>query len=81
MNSFMEDLFKILKEHISKQRREQGYIIKEIKQYTDLENNKNIAIKFKVRGEEKEEVIILSYDFVDDVQEDKIEWFNNLIGE
>ena len=52
-----------------------GYLIKAVKNYYDLEGSLRIAVKVYNRAEEKDEVIILGADLTNENEE---KWFEEL---
>ena len=76
MNSLLLDIANQLRNGLN------GYLIKAVKTYYDLEGSLRIAVKVYNRAEEKDEVIILGADLLDlladltDENEEK--WFEEL---
>lgn len=79
MNSLLLDIANQLRNSLKLQEGLNGYLIKAVKTYYDLEGSLRIAVKVYNRAEEKDEVIILGADYLGDLtDEDEIKWFEEL---
>lgn len=79
MNSLLLDIANQLRNSLKLQEGLNGYLIKAVKTYYDLEGSLRIAIKIYNRAEEKNEVIILGADYLKDlIDEDEEKWFEEL---
>ncbi len=79
MNDLLLDVTKMLRKNIDKQEENQGYIIKDVKTYYDLEYSLRIAVKVLRLNDYEEEIIVLGGDYVGDfTDEDEQKWFEEL---
>jgi len=85
MNSLLYDIKDILNEKKKVQNGLNGYLLKDIKMYYDLEQNLHIAIKVYVRDENRDRFFILGIDDLEDLRmeltdnlEEQEKWFNEL---
>lgn len=79
MNSLLLDIADLLRKSVKVQEGTKDYLVKEIKTYYDLEGSLRIAVKVYNRAEEKDEVIILGADYLENLtDEDEIKWFEEL---
>ncbi|MBP3765698.1 MAG: hypothetical protein J6G98_00760 [Bacilli bacterium] len=79
MNSLLLDIANQLRNSLKLQEGLNGYLIKAVKTYYDLEGSLRIAVKVYNRAEEKDEVIILGADLLADLTDENEEkWFEEL---
>ena len=79
MNSLLLDIANQLRNSLKLQEGLNGYLIKVVKTYYDLEGSLRIAVKVYNRAEEKDEVIILGADLLADLTDENEEkWFEEL---
>lgn len=75
MNSLLLDIANQLRNSLKLQEGLNGYLIKAVKTYYDLEGSLRIAVKVYNRAEKKDEVIILGASLTDENEE---KWFEEL---
>ena len=73
MNSLLLDIANQLRNGLKLQEGLNGYLIKAVKTYYDLEGSLRIAVKVYNRAEEKDEVIILGADLLADLTDENEE--------
>ena len=79
MNSLLLDIANQLRNSLKLQEGLNGYLIKAVKTYYDLEGSLRIAVKVYNRAEEKDEVIILGADLLADLtKENEEKWIAEL---
>lgn len=79
MNSLLLDIAKQLRQNLKVQEGLKDYLIMGVKTYYDLEGSLRIAVKIYNRAEEKDKVIILRADLLDDlIGVDEEKWFEKL---
>ena len=79
MNSLLLDIANQLRNSLKLQEGLNGYLIKAVKTYYDLEGSLRIAVKVYNRAEKKDEVIILGADLLADLTDENEEkWFEEL---
>lgn len=85
MNYMLHNIKDMLNEKKKVQNGLNGYLLKDIKMYYDLEQNLHIAIKVYVRDENRDRFFILGIDDLEDLRmeltdnlEEQERWFNEL---
>lgn len=79
MNSLLLDIAKQLRQNSKVQEGLKDYLIMGVKTYYDLEGSLRIAVKVYNRAEEKDKVIILGADLLNDlIGVDEEKWFEEL---
>ena len=79
MNSLLLDIAKQLRQNSKVQEGLKDYLIMGVKTYYDLEGSLRIAVKVYNRAKEKDKVIILGADLLEDLtDEDEEKWFEEL---
>lgn len=79
MNSLLLDIAEQLRQNSKVQEGLKDYLIMGVKTYYDLEGSLRIAVKVYNKAEEKDEVIILGADYLENlIDEDEIKWFEEL---